>query len=157
MIIYSLDVLLSQFWTSPLFHVQQSKALAEVVFFFWHSLAFSRIQCMLAIWSLVPLPFLNPACISCTTTSLSIFLYMDIYVPSMSWLLYMVLQWTLGYMGNTQFSKWFRKVENGNYITLGKFKQREYQTWFNSETKSIEQKQTRPFAVLKGAIYNPII
>ena len=29
--------------------------------FFWNSLAFSVIQWMLAIWSLVPLPFLNPA------------------------------------------------------------------------------------------------
>ena len=29
--------------------------------FFWNFLAFSRIQQMLAIWSLVPLPFLNPA------------------------------------------------------------------------------------------------
>ena len=28
---------------------------------FWNSLAFSRIQWMLAIWSLVPLSFLNPA------------------------------------------------------------------------------------------------
>ena len=29
--------------------------------FFWNSLAFSIIQWMLAIWSLVPLPFLHPA------------------------------------------------------------------------------------------------
>ena len=29
--------------------------------FFWNPLAFSIIQWMLAIWSLVPLPFLNPA------------------------------------------------------------------------------------------------
>ena len=29
--------------------------------FFWNSLAFSIIQRMLTIWSLVPLPFLNPA------------------------------------------------------------------------------------------------
>ena len=29
--------------------------------FFWNSLAFSMIQWMLAIWSLIPLPFLNPA------------------------------------------------------------------------------------------------
>ena len=29
--------------------------------FFWNSLAFSMIQQMLVIWSLVPLPFLNPA------------------------------------------------------------------------------------------------
>ena len=29
--------------------------------FFWNSLAFSVMQQMLAFWSLVPLPFLNPA------------------------------------------------------------------------------------------------
>ena len=32
--------------------------------FFWNSLVFSMIQRMLAIWSLVPLPFLNLACAS---------------------------------------------------------------------------------------------
>ena len=32
--------------------------------FFWNSLPFSIIQQMLAIWSLVPLPFLNLACAS---------------------------------------------------------------------------------------------
>ena len=32
--------------------------------FFWNSLAFSMIQQMLAIWFLVPLPFLYPACTS---------------------------------------------------------------------------------------------
>ena len=32
--------------------------------FLWNSLAFSTIQLMLAIWSLVPLPFLNQACTS---------------------------------------------------------------------------------------------
>ena len=32
--------------------------------FFWNSLSFSMIQQMLAIWSLVPRPFLNPACTS---------------------------------------------------------------------------------------------
>ena len=31
--------------------------------FFWNSLAFLIIQWMLAIWSLVVLPFLNPACL----------------------------------------------------------------------------------------------
>ena len=36
----------------------------EVDVFFWNSLAFSRIQQLLAIWSLVPLPFLNPPCTS---------------------------------------------------------------------------------------------
>ena len=34
---------------------------AEVDVFSWNSLAFSMIQQMLAIWSLVPLPFLNSA------------------------------------------------------------------------------------------------
>ena len=34
---------------------------AEVDIFFWNSLAFPMIQQMLAIWSLVPLLFLNPA------------------------------------------------------------------------------------------------
>ena len=34
---------------------------AEIDVFFWNSLAFSIIQRMLAIWSLVPLPFLKPA------------------------------------------------------------------------------------------------
>ena len=33
---------------------------AEVAVFFWNSLAFSMMQGMLAIWSLVPLPFLKP-------------------------------------------------------------------------------------------------
>ena len=33
---------------------------AEIDFFFWNSLAFSMIQWMLAIWSLIPLPFLKP-------------------------------------------------------------------------------------------------
>ena len=44
----------------------QSKALAQSMkqMFFWNSLAFSMIQQMLSIWSLVPLPFLNPACMS---------------------------------------------------------------------------------------------
>ena len=32
----------------------------EVGLFFWNSLAFSMIQQMLAIWSLIPMPFLNP-------------------------------------------------------------------------------------------------
>ena len=34
---------------------------AKVDVFFWNSPALSMIQRMLAIWSLVPLPFLNPA------------------------------------------------------------------------------------------------
>ena len=35
--------------------------------FFWDSLAFLMIQQMLTIWSLVPLPFLKPACTSGST------------------------------------------------------------------------------------------
>ena len=46
----------------------QSKALLQSMkqnrCFFLNSLAFSVIQRMLAIWSLVPLPFLNPTCMS---------------------------------------------------------------------------------------------
>ena len=34
---------------------------AEIDVFFWNSLAFSIIQWILAIWSLFPLPFLEPA------------------------------------------------------------------------------------------------
>ena len=39
--------------------------------FFWNSLAFLMIQRMLAIWSLVSLPFLNPA----WTSGISLFTY----------------------------------------------------------------------------------
>ena len=35
--------------------------------FFWNSFAFSMIQWKLAIWSLVPLTFLNPACTSASS------------------------------------------------------------------------------------------
>ena len=99
--IYSFHVLLSQFRTSPLLHVQFSLLLLDLhtgfsggrlgglVFLsleefsifccgphsqrlylvwsmkqkmpFWTSSAFSMIQWMLAIWSLVPLSFRNPA------------------------------------------------------------------------------------------------
>ena len=37
---------------------------AEIDVFFWNSLTFSMIQQMLAIWSLIPSPFLNLACTS---------------------------------------------------------------------------------------------
>ena len=46
----------------------QSKALEEPrkqkYMFFWNCLPFSKIQQILAIWSLVPLPLWNPACTS---------------------------------------------------------------------------------------------
>ena len=38
--------------------------MKQTYMFFWNSLAFSIIQLMLATWSLVPLPFLNPVCTS---------------------------------------------------------------------------------------------
>ena len=38
--------------------------VSEVNVLFWNFLAFSMIQQMLAIWSLVPLPFLSPPCTS---------------------------------------------------------------------------------------------
>ena len=38
-----------------------SETEVDFFFFFWNSLAFSIIQWMLAMWSLVPLPFKNPA------------------------------------------------------------------------------------------------
>ena len=41
--------------------VSGSSVNESEVDFIWNSLAFSMIQQMLAIWSLVPLPFLNPA------------------------------------------------------------------------------------------------
>ena len=41
-----------------------SEAEVDVFFFFWNFLAFYVIQQMLAVWSLVLLPFLNPVCIS---------------------------------------------------------------------------------------------
>ena len=47
--------------------------------FFWNSLAFSMIHWMLAIWSLVPLPFLNPSWTSG--------IYQFTYFWSLAWLI----------------------------------------------------------------------
>ena len=41
--------------------LQHSQSIKQRYMFFWNSIAFSMIQQMLAIWSLVPLPFLKPA------------------------------------------------------------------------------------------------
>ena len=51
--------------------------------FFWNSLTFSMSQWMLAIWSLVPLPFLNPTWTSgCSFHSLAkVFLLFSINTP----------------------------------------------------------------------------
>ena len=53
-------------WWAAVYVVAQSRArlkwLSRVAeMFFWNSFAFSMIQRMLAIWSLVPLPFLKAA------------------------------------------------------------------------------------------------
>ena len=70
----SLRIFHSLLWST------QSKALAwsmkQKRMFFWNSLAFSVIQQMLAIWSLVPLPFLNPA----WTSESSRFMYCSGYL-----------------------------------------------------------------------------
>ena len=49
-----------------------TQSIKQKYMFFWNSLAFSIIQQMLAIWSLVPLPFLNPA----WTSGSSCFMYL---------------------------------------------------------------------------------
>ena len=56
----SLRIFHSLLWST------QSKALAQSMkqMFFWNSVAFSMIQWMLAIWSQILLPFLNPTCLS---------------------------------------------------------------------------------------------
>ena len=60
-------------WYSPLFknfpqfvviHIIKGFSVVNETDFFFNSLAFSMIRWMLAIWSLVPLPFLNPAWMS---------------------------------------------------------------------------------------------
>ena len=57
-ILFSLRIFHSLLWSTG------SKALVQSMkknyIFFWNSLAFSMIQQMLLIWSLVPLSFLNP-------------------------------------------------------------------------------------------------
>ena len=45
-------------------HSQRLDIVNKTEMFFWNYLAFLMIQRMLAIWSLVPLPFLKPACTS---------------------------------------------------------------------------------------------
>ena len=69
--------------------------------FFWNSLAFSMIQCMLTIWFLVPLLFLHPAWTSvinwvkyCTWQSISIEQFS--IVPSLQpQTIYFLLLWFL--------------------------------------------------------------
>ena len=44
------------------------------IFFFWNSLAFSMIQWMLEIWTLIPLPFTSPAGTSSSLLAWRIFI-----------------------------------------------------------------------------------
>ena len=56
--------LFQNFWQLVVIHRVRSFNIvnkAKVDVSFWNSLAFSMIQHMLTIWSLIPLPFLNPA------------------------------------------------------------------------------------------------
>ena len=62
----------------------------EVKMFFWNSLAFSIIQCMVTIWSLVLLPFLKPVCTSTCTPDVQVLLKPGLknfepYLDSMIW------------------------------------------------------------------------
>ena len=62
----------------------------EVKMFFWNSLAFSIIQCMVTIWSLVLLPFLKPICTSTCTPDVQVLLKPGLknfepYLDSMIW------------------------------------------------------------------------
>ena len=61
--------------------------------FFWNSLAFSVIQRMLTIWSLVPLPFLNPA----WTSGISRFTY----YWSLAWRILSMMTLLAGEMSTT--------------------------------------------------------
>ena len=53
--------LLKNFPQFVVIHTVKGSSIVNEVDFFWNSLAFSMIQWMFVIWSLVPLPFLNPA------------------------------------------------------------------------------------------------
>ena len=48
---------------------------------FWNSLAFSMIQRMLAIWSLVPLPFLKPAWTSGSSWFTYCWMFLSGFIP----------------------------------------------------------------------------
>ena len=56
--------LLKKFSQFIVIHTVKGFGIVNKAEVFWISLAFLMIQRMLAIWSLVPLPFLNPAWIS---------------------------------------------------------------------------------------------
>ena len=63
--------------------------------FFWNSLALSMIQQILAIWSLVPLPFLNPAWTSgssCFTYYCSL-TWRILSITLLAWEMSAIVQW----------------------------------------------------------------
>ena len=84
---------------------------AKIDVFFWNSLAFSMIQQMLSIWSLVPLPFLNPAWTSeahgCVFKSPGLFIYLFLTISSLGFLFL--------------FSFWSSCLIASNYLSLSLF------------------------------------
>ena len=54
----------ANYWAAMYEVFGKVKSLIHTPFHLSSMIAFSMIQSVLAIWSLVPLPFLNPACIS---------------------------------------------------------------------------------------------
>ena len=60
-----------------------SQSMKQKSVLFWNSLAFSMIQRMLAIWSLVPLPFLNPVRTSGSSWSM--------YCWSLAWIILRII------------------------------------------------------------------
>ena len=72
---------------------------AEV--FFWNSLAFLMIQRILAIWSLVPLPFVNPA----WTPEVHVSRSVEGWLGEFWVLLFWHVRW--GQLCNSQWSKFF--------------------------------------------------
>ena len=69
--------------------------------FFWNCLAFLMIQQMLAIWSLLPLPFLKPA----WTSESSRFMY----CWSLAWRILSVNYSLMSKIKNTSYSEWKRR------------------------------------------------
>ena len=71
--------------SQSLWHSQESRS----TFFFWNSLAFSMSQWMLSIWSLVPLPYLNPA----WTSGSSQFMYCVAWLGEFQVILCLRVRW----------------------------------------------------------------
>ena len=111
--------------------------------FFWNSLVFSTIQRMLAIWSLVPLPFLNPA----WTSGSSRFTYcwslagkiLSHYFASMWNECSSVVVWT--FFGITLLWDW---NENWSLEVKGKGEKERY-THLNTEFQRIARRDKKAF------------